>query len=180
MPEIRGRLRTVRIILLLCLMSAECPLMIMHRFWRIFWVDATNAETMELSLQDFANDPDARASGVEHSAKSVLLWLSRIQHDWLLVFDNVDGDYNRVAEYMPCGNRGNILFNSRNPNLARLVSRDGHFEVENMEEEDAILLLLRSSLIDDCSAHSRQAARLIVEELCCLPLAVDQAGAAIA
>ena len=75
--------------------------MIMHRFWRIFWVDATNAETMELSLQDLANDPDARASGVEHSAKSGLLWLSRIQHDWLLVFDNVDGHYNRVAEYMP-------------------------------------------------------------------------------
>ena len=35
-------------------------------------------------------------------------------------------------------------------------------------------------LFRSCSAHSRQAARLIVEELCCLPLAVDQAGAAIA
>ena len=107
--------------------------MIMHRFWRIFWVDATNAETMELSLEELAYDPDARASGVEHSAKSVLLWLSRIQHDWLLVFDNVDGDYNRLTEYMPHGNRGNIIFNSRNPSLARLVSRDGHLEVENRE-----------------------------------------------
>jgi hypothetical protein len=109
MPEVCGWLRTVGIILLL---SSECSLMIIHRFWRIFWVDATNAKTMELSLQDFAHDPEARASGVEHSAKSVLLWLSRIQHDWLLVFDNVDGDYNRVAQYMPHGNRGNILFNS--------------------------------------------------------------------
>ena len=43
--------------------------MIMHRFWRIFWVDATNAETMELSLQDLANDPDARASGAVFALK---------------------------------------------------------------------------------------------------------------
>jgi hypothetical protein len=48
-----------------------------------------------------------------------------------------------------------------------------------MEEEDAISLLLKSSR-EEYSAQSREAARPIVNELCCLPLALDQAGAAIA
>ena len=52
-------------------------------------------------------------------------------------------------------------------------------EVGDMEEGDAISLLLRSSRLDETSMQARQAARLLVKELCCLPLAVDQAGAAI-
>src|SRR6202050_5935479 len=99
----------------------ECPLMILFRFWKIFWVDATTAETIKRSLRDIANDPDARASGVKHSDKSVLQWLSQIKHDWLLVFDNASGDQDRVAGYIPPGNQGNILFSSRNRGLARYV-----------------------------------------------------------
>ena len=151
-------------------------LMILNRFWRIFWVDATTAETIQLSLQDIATDRDARASGIERSTKSVLQWLSSVKHDWLIVFDNAsDG----VSEYMPMGDQGNFLFTSRNPNLARLVSVEDNVEVGDMEEDDAILLLLRSSRLDETSAQAKEAARLIVKELCCLPLAVDQAGAAI-
>jgi len=132
---------------------------------------------MELSLRDIATDPDARASGVERSAKSVLQWLSRIEHDWLIVFDNASGDCDGVAKYIPQGNRGNILFTSRNMSLARHVSLGALVEIDSMDEDDAIALLLKSSL---CSMELRQAARAIVKELCCLPLAVDQAGAAIA
>jgi hypothetical protein len=149
-------------------------------FWRTFWVDATTAETIKLSLRDIATDRDARASGVERSAKSVLQWLSRIEHDWLIVFDNASGDHDGVAEYIPQGNRGNILFTSRNVALARYASREARIEIEDMDEEDAVSLLLKSSLIDECSVQQRQAAQAIVKELCCLPLAVDQAGSAIA
>jgi len=49
-----------------------------------------------------------------------------------------------------------------------------------MEEEDAISLLLRAAFLDQFSNELRQASRPIVIELCFLPLAVDQAGAAIA
>ena len=149
---------------------------ILDRFWRVFWVDASTAETTELSLQDIATDRDARVSEVERSAKSVLQWLSSMEDDWLIVFDNAsDG----VSEYMPMGNRGNFLFTSRNPNLARLVSAEDDVEVGDMEEEDAILLLLRSSRLGETSTQAKEAARPIVKELCCLPLAIDQAGAAI-
>src|SRR5882762_16599 len=108
-----GQLRTVNVALLYFEMLSNGP----FRFWKIFWVDATTTETMDLSLRDIATDPDARASGVERSAKSVLQWLTRIEHDWLIVFDNATGDHNQVAGYMPQGNRGNILFTSRNLSL---------------------------------------------------------------
>jgi len=102
-----------------------------------------------------------------------------MEHDWLMVFDNASDDHG-VSKYIPKGNRGNILFTSRNPMFAHFVRAENRIEVDDMEEEDAISLLLRSSQIEDGSTQARQAARLIVKELTCLPMAVDQAGAAIA
>jgi tetratricopeptide (TPR) repeat protein len=160
--------------------SPECSFLNLFRFWRIFWVDASTAETIDISLQDIATDPDARASGVEHSSKSILQWLSRVEHDWLIVFDNASYDHDAMAKYLPPGNQGNILITSRNVGLTRYVSRDACIELDNMEEEDAVSLLLKSSLLNEYSVPMRQAARSIVQELCCLPLAIDQAGAAIA
>ncbi|KIM72259.1 hypothetical protein PILCRDRAFT_26192, partial [Piloderma croceum F 1598] len=46
------------------------------RFWKIFWIDSTSAETIELSLQDIAGEPEAQASGVGLSVEDVLQWLS--------------------------------------------------------------------------------------------------------
>jgi hypothetical protein len=160
--------------------SVGFSIIVLFRFWRIFWVDASTAGTIELSLRDITTDPSARTSGVQDSSKSVLRWLSNVAHDWLLVFDNAGGDHNAVAEYMPPGNCGNVLITSRNPSLTRYVSQGARIEIGNMEEEDAIALLLKSSSIDECCMQLRQAARPIVQELCCLPLAIDQAGAAIA
>ena len=159
--------------------SVRCSTIVLCRFWRIFWVDASTAGTIELSLGEIATDLNARTSGVQRSSKSVLQWLSTIGHDWLLVFDNAGGDHNAVAEYMPPGNCGNVLITSRNPSLTRFVSQGARIEIGDMEEEDAIVLLLKSSSMDECSMQLRQAARPIVQELCCLPLAIDQAGAAI-
>ena len=110
----------------------------------------------------------------------MLQWLARLKHDWLIVFDNASEDYVGVAEYMPPGNQGNILFTSRGLSLVRYVSEEAQIEIDNIDEEEAILLLLKSSRLDRCSIVLRQAARPIVRELCCLPLAIDQTGAAIA
>src|SRR5882762_1701473 len=153
------------------------------RFWRIFWIDATTTDTIELSLRDIATDPDAKAAGVEQTPKSVIQWLSRIEHDWFIVFDNATGDKTGdnggLAQYLPSGDQGNILFTSRNLTLACHVPREAQIELDGMEEEEAVSLLLKSSLVDECCTELREAARPIVRELCCLPLALDQAGATI-
>src|SRR3984957_1101601 len=152
------------------------------RFWKIFWVDATNSETISLSYRDIAHDPDAQSSRVEDFVESVLRWISTIsrQHNCLLVFDNADCGPDVLPKYMPQGNWGNILITSRNPNMRLNVSLDAWVEVQEMGEEDAISLLMKAACLDASSKELRQALELIVTRLCHLPLAVDQAGAAIA
>src|ERR1700722_6817869 len=152
------------------------------RFWKIFWVDATNSETISLSYRDIAHDPDAQSSRVEDSVESVLRWISTIsrQHNCLLVFDNADCGPDVLPKYMPQGNWGNILITSRNPNMRLNISPDAWVEVQEMEEEDAISLLMKTACLDTSSQELKQVSGLIVARLCHLPLAVDQAGAAIA
>jgi tetratricopeptide (TPR) repeat protein len=157
-----------------------CGFVNMLRFWKVLWIDSTSAETIELSLQEVAGDPEVQVSGVDHSAQSVLQWLSHIEHDWLLIFDNADGDPRVVAKYMPTGNRGNIMFTSRNPGIGGSnITRETSIKVEDMGKEDAISLLLKSAWLDESSPEMRYAADSVVNALCFFPLAIDQAGAAI-
>jgi hypothetical protein len=97
-----------------------------------------------------------------------------------VIFDNADGDPGVVAKYMPTGNRGNILFTSRNPAMGgSSITRETSLNVENLDQKNAISLLLKSAWLDESSPELRQAAAPIVDALCLLPLAIDQAGAAI-
>jgi tetratricopeptide (TPR) repeat protein len=149
------------------------------RFHKIFWIDATHEETIKLSFENIARDPEASASGVS-DMESAIQWVSRMESSWLLVFDNADGKSNMVYKSLPAVNRGNVLITSRNPEMKRNVSPGDWIEVEEMEEGDAVTLLLKAAFLDKSSEEMRQASKPIVIELHCLPLAVDQAGAAIA
>src|SRR3984885_8460382 len=60
------------------------------RFRKIFWIDATHEETIKLSFENIAKDPDASAFGAT-DMESVIRWLSGTDSNWLLVFDNADG-----------------------------------------------------------------------------------------
>ena len=93
------------------------------------------------------------------------------------MFDNANAG---IAKYIPSGNRGNILFTSRDMDLGRHVRNKALAKVEDMDEEDAISLLLTSAFPHRSPTELREAARPIVKELLFLPLAVDQAGASIA
>ena len=150
-------------------------------------------------MRDIADDPEAQASHIvtgqsqsSATTQSVLRWLARIEvtHDWLLIFDNADhADPSVVAKYIPAGNSGNILFTSRNPGMggSGTITRETSMCVDGMGEEDAISLLLKSAWLDsedlDLDGSSleqrRAAAAPVVDALCFLPLAIDQAGAAI-
>jgi hypothetical protein len=139
----------------------------------------THDETIKLSFQNIAWDHEAIASGVS-DMDSAIQWLSETNSNWLLVFDNANGKPNVVSKSLPSGNRGNVLITSRNPDMKRNVSPGAWIEVEELEEGDAISLLLKAAFLDESSEETRQASKPIVIELHCLPLAVDQAGAAIA
>ena len=64
--------------------------------------------------------------------------------------------------------------------LGHHVPNEACDKVEDMDEEDSILLLLKSASLDKSCMELLEAARPIVKELMFLPLAVHQAGASIA
>jgi tetratricopeptide (TPR) repeat protein len=145
----------------------------------VFWVDASSLENINMSLKGISSIPAAQASYLDGSAESVLQWISSIEEEWLIVFDNADDlPPDVVAKFIPPGNRGNILITSRNQSMGRLVTFENVIEINEMEERDAITLLLKASRLDASTEHL-QAAKNIVASLGCIPLAVDQAGAYI-
>jgi hypothetical protein len=147
----------------------------------VFWVDASSSESIEISLKGISSMSTAQDFGVDGSVQSVLHWISSIQEEWLIVFDNADDlSAEAVAKFFPPGNRGNILITSRNQSMGRVVTLlENSIEINEMEELDAITLLLKASCLNSLDEHI-EAARKIVIELGCIPLAVDHAGAYIA
>ena len=134
------------------------------RFWRIFWIDASSVETIELSFKSIAQDAEVKALGVENSTHAVLRWLSVEERDWLLIYDNADGRPEDVEGYLPAGEGGNILLTSRNPNMRQFVSRqDGVVEVVGMDEDDATSLLLKWVPHERSASDVESLARSIVQ-----------------
>ena len=131
-----------------------------------------------MSLKGISKIPAAKACGVDDTVQSVLQWISVMQEQWLIVFDNADDPPPEVvARFLPSGDRGNILITSRSRSMGRIISFKNSIEITEMEESDAITLLLKTSCLD--AAGHLQAAQKIVAELGCIPLAVHHAGAYI-
>ncbi|KAJ7101062.1 hypothetical protein C8R44DRAFT_536578, partial [Mycena epipterygia] len=108
--------------------------------------------------------------------QDALQWLQSKQEQWLLFFDNADDPKINLNDYFPQCNHGNIIITSRNPGLC--VYANSHCIVSDMEEIDAVDLLLRSAA-QDTTDYNRTTAGQIVKVLHYLPLAIIQAGAFI-
>ena len=132
-----------------------------------------------MSLKGICCIPAAQGSVMDGSAESALRWISQIQEEWLIVFDNADNPSpGVVAKFIPPGNKGNILITSRNKSMGRVIGFENSIEITEMEESDAITLLLRVSNLSLSDEHM-QAAKGVVAKLGYIPLAIDQAGAYI-
>ena len=110
-------------------------------------------------------------------ASELLRWLPQLNR-WLLVIDNLE-DVEVLKNLMPSGTIcGHILITTRNANLRSLPART--YRLQEMCPDEAAQLLIHRA-IPDCSDDDilprvRDEARLIVEELGCLPLAIEQAA----
>ena len=82
---------------------------------------------MEVSLRGISSLSAAQNSGVDDSVDSVHQWISFLQENWLIVFDNADVPSPEVVEkFIPPGNRGNILITSRNRSIGRVQYLTSH------------------------------------------------------
>ncbi|KAJ1331133.1 FxSxx-COOH system tetratricopeptide repeat protein [Microdochium nivale] len=143
------------------------------KFEEIFWVDATNEETISAAYALIAERENLPTSG-SNVTRLVLDWLAKLSSHWLLVLDNTQGD---ITNYLPPGNRGHLLLTSRNKEIRPRVPMTDIIELENMKEEDAVTLLLNIAGRDSQSEQNRQdAAKIARDQLAYLPLAIEQAA----
>ena len=148
----------------------------------VFWIDASSSGTITQGLRGICNLHAAQSSGLDGSPESALHWIGSLKENYMMVFDNADVLLPAQLEtYFPPPRKGrNIVITSRNAAMQSVTLPENSLEVTEMEENDAIELLLKASCLDPSSMEFRAEASRIVKELFCLPLAVDQAGAFIA
>ena len=150
-------------------------------FSSVFWIDASSVGTITQALKGICNLPAAQSSGLDGSPKSALHWIGLLKENYVMVFDNADVlSPAELEAYLPPGRGGNILITSCNSTMRSLTLPKNSLEVTEMEENDAIELLLKACYLDPCSMEFQSEASNIVKELSYLPLAIDQAGAYIA
>ncbi|KAJ7078767.1 hypothetical protein C8R43DRAFT_351423 [Mycena crocata] len=140
-------------------------------FSNIFMVDGSTTETIEAGFQQIAL---AKNSG--NTMPDALKWLVSTPEEWLLVFDSADDPKMNLNNFFPQCKHGNILITSRNPGLRVYAGSDSL--VSDMEETDAVNLLLKSASESDAD-ENKEIATEIVKTLYYLPLAIIQAGAFI-
>ncbi|GAM38323.1 hypothetical protein TCE0_033f08958 [Talaromyces pinophilus] len=156
----------------------------------IFWVHASNTTRFEQGFRDIA--AVAKIPGRDDPKCDVLElvknWLcDETNGNWLIILDNADDvdtffntlhDNMALVDYLPHVSHGSILVTSRNQTAARnIVGHRGQvIPVEPMGTHDAINLLKTRITVDQsCQTE----AKLLVEALECIPLAIAQAGAYI-
>jgi hypothetical protein len=149
-------------------------------FSSVFWMDASSIGTITQGLGGICDISAAHSSGLDGSPESALHWIGLLKENYVMVFDHADVLSPAELEcYLPPGRGGNILITSCNSTMRNLTSPDNSLEVIEMEENEAIELLLKASYLDPSSMEFQTEASRIVKELFCFPLAVDQAGAYI-
>ena len=105
--------RNIRQVIATILLLTALWIHLCSRLSHVFWVDASSLESINMSLKGISSIPAAHASCLDGSAESVLQWISGIQEEWLIVFDNADDlPPDVVAKFIPSGKRGNILISS--------------------------------------------------------------------
>ncbi|KAF7342654.1 FabD/lysophospholipase-like protein [Mycena sanguinolenta] len=140
-------------------------------FSDVFFIDTSSIATIDAGLKSIAvikNFGDSLQEG--------LLWLTSQVQAWLLVFDNADDPRINLQEFIPECDHGNIIITSRNPGLS--IHAGSESSVSDMEEQDAVILLLKSAA-QMVTVATKQIAAEIVQALFYLPLAIIQAGAFI-
>ncbi|KAF8339286.1 hypothetical protein F5887DRAFT_1137130 [Amanita rubescens] len=145
-----------------------------YLFSDIFWIDASSDRSIDHGLKQIA-EAHKISPQTKPSARSTLQWISK-RTNWLVVYDGADGHYSIVEKYLPPGSGGNVLITSKNAGLKRITLSKNSAEVFEMENEEAVSLLLQSALLRDTD-HIRGVARKVVSEVGGIPLALAHAGA---
>ncbi|KAJ7805668.1 hypothetical protein B0H14DRAFT_2879106 [Mycena olivaceomarginata] len=122
-----------------------------------FLIDSSTPKTIDVGLKGIAT-----TKKIGDSAQDALKWLASNHNEWLLFFDNADDPKINLNKFFPKCNHGNIVVTSRNPGL-RVYGASS--QVADMQEADAVVLLLKSAALELSETNQLVAAE-IVKVLC--------------
>ncbi|KAJ7278413.1 hypothetical protein C8J57DRAFT_1576978 [Mycena rebaudengoi] len=125
------------------------------RFTDVFFLDASTIDTIKSGLKNIALTRSIGTEDVDASR-----WLASRKAEWLLIFDNADDPSINLVHYFPQSSSGNILITSRNPKL-HVHAPDAHHHISDMEEEDAVQLLLASAVESHTTETETLAAEIV-------------------
>ncbi|KAJ6523849.1 P-loop containing nucleoside triphosphate hydrolase protein [Mycena capillaripes] len=149
-------------------------------FTNKIFLDASTTETIETGLKNIAI-----MKNTGNSIQEAQQWLTINQEEWLLFFDNADDPKLNMNGFLPRCSHGNIIIPSRN---VELRGYGGSYSlVTDMDEDEAVVVLLQSARYNVSPANKGMAAEIVkvsslqipLRELGYLPLAIIQAGAFI-
>src|SRR6266446_8101513 len=126
------------------------------RFSDIFYIDATNQQTLEADL--IAITPTI----MEQSVAACHQWLiSQHETNWLLFFDNADDVQLNIGRFFPKCRLGNILVTTRNPQLRLYAEDDADAKIADMDPKDAKCLLMKVSRAEKRDENEKLAALIV-------------------
>ena len=96
------------------------------------------------------------------TAKAAIQWFAAREEEWLLLFDNAKDPNIDLNEFFPQCNHGNVIITTRNPGLSVYAGANTH--VDNMEEADAVELLLKSAALE--SVPKNRVAATAIAKVC--------------
>ncbi|KAJ7803499.1 P-loop containing nucleoside triphosphate hydrolase protein [Mycena leptocephala] len=150
-------------------------------FADIFFLDASTTATIDTGLKSIAT-----LKNIGSSSQDALKWLVTNQEDWLLFYDNADDPKIDLNRFIPQCNHGNIIITTRNPASVvmlehtllcliwrRVMLASQEIVLANQEIAAKIVKVSGASFLSNFISTD------ISKELCCLPLAIVQAGAFI-
>lgn len=148
----------------------------------IFWLSGEDRMTLLSGFWTVAQNTqcaESQETSDEQTAKCVIRWLNQ-RSRWLFVIDNL-GDITAVDSLLPVGDvESHVLITTRNSHSMGIPALG--FEVKALPICDAVDMLLLRSAPHQSSSHTNseiEEATKIVNELGCLPLAIEQAAAFI-
>lgn len=140
----------------------------------VFWVDATSSGTAYRSFENVASKlaPGVNFPNSEAARGYVLKALESFHDPLLFVFDSFDqpDDFTTLKDFFPLDAK--IIVTSRHNGSKRLGNV---IEVEALTEDEGIELLLRQAGRTKTMENQKHA-RVIIQELGGLALAIDQAA----
>jgi hypothetical protein len=121
----------------------------------VFFIDASTLDTIKAALRNIA-----RTKSIGSAHTEALQWLATQNTEWMIIFDNADDVDLDLFQFFPPSAGGNIIITSRNSQL-RVHAPDAHHWVSDMDEENAVQLLLTSAAQENTNQNQILATEIV-------------------